>query len=87
MATAVPVSAQPVTAAVSSNPTEELERLAGLRAAGMLTEEEFEQAKARVLGIPSAGGEVQMGQPMMQAQPAFGLFGGGRAVPVAQQAV
>ena len=91
IATAVPVAGvQPTVTGTAVNPspvTEELERLAGLRAAGMLTESEFEQAKARVLGTSS---EVQMReqpheQPMM-ARPAFGgLFSaGGRAVPVAQ---
>ena len=76
--TAVPVMpAVTAVTAVGPNPTEELERLAGLRASGMLSEAEFEQAKMRVLG--GGGGDVQMGQPM--AQPAFNLFG---AVPVAR---
>lgn len=43
----VPVAAPP--AAQDDDPIEELERLAKLRAAGALTEEEFQQAKARVL--------------------------------------
>ena len=70
-----------------SNPTEELERLASLHASGALSDAEFEQAKAKVLGLD--GGAMPMGQPMApMAQPmAFGAFGGllGQGqVPIAQ---
>ena len=88
--TAMPVGEVQATAGiigppvVQSNPTVELERLAALHTSGMLSDTEFEQAKARVLGLggSTAPPPVHMGQPIM-VQPAFSLFGGG-AMPMGQ---
>lgn len=70
---------------IQSNPTDELERLASLHASGMLSDEEFEQAKSRVLGLAPGSAPAHMGQPVM-GQPAFGLFDGAsaNAVPMGQ---
>ena len=38
----------------SDSPSAELERLAGLHARGVLTDEEFQQAKQNVLGRPGS---------------------------------